>query len=310
MSFTGQVVGSVVGRLPASMIRAMASQYAAGASVEEAMAEVVSLEQRGIASTVSVLGEAASSEWYADKQVGELRSVLTAVDAHGAPLDIHLGVKPTALGIDVSHDLAVRSLTTVAGESEERGCIVEVDLEQIDYVDATLDLVRTVRASHLNVYGVVQAYLHRSSNGVQALTREGIPTRIVKGTYKEPGRVAFQLYESIRENYIALVRSYLESGVWVGIGTHDEFVIVKVLHLIKELGVSTDAYEFQMIMGIQETLRQSLVDAGHPVQVTVHFGTDLHLWSVRRLKENPEIARYALTGLTGRARERRHFTSR
>ncbi len=54
----------------------------------------------------------------------------------------------------------MRSLTTIAGESEERGCIVEVDMEQIDYVDATLDLVRTVRASHLNVYGVVQAYLH------------------------------------------------------------------------------------------------------------------------------------------------------
>ncbi len=47
MSFTGQVVGSVVARLPASVIRAMASQYTAGASVEEAMAEVISLEQRG-----------------------------------------------------------------------------------------------------------------------------------------------------------------------------------------------------------------------------------------------------------------------
>ncbi len=74
-------------------------------------------------------------------------------------------------------------------------------------------------------------------------------------------------------------------------------LIFRTIDLAEQLGVAGENYEFQMIMGIQEALRSSLVAAGHRVRVTVHFGSDLHKWSVRRLKENPDLARYAMHGM-------------
>ena len=297
MSVTGQLIGGVVSKLPPSLIRSMARQYAAGATVDEAMREVTSLRSRGLSATVAVLGEAATDETYVARHLTELRSVLAALPTSGG-LDLRLGVKPTALGVDVSPELAVQSLQSLAAVARERGCDIEVDMEQLGYVETTLDLVRRSRSVEQdNVYAVVQAYLYRTGDDVEGLIRDKIPTRIVKGTYKEQATNAYQLYESVRENFMGLVRRYLEAGVPVGIATHDEYLIVRALHLIRELEVPTDRYEFQMIMGVQETLRQRLVDVGHRVRVTVHFGSDLHLWSIRRLKENPEIAMYALTGI-------------
>ncbi|MFE7423125.1 proline dehydrogenase family protein [Rhodococcus sp. NPDC057529] len=299
-------MGGVVGTLPPSVIRSMAKQYAAGATVDDAMRVVGELRDAGINSTVAVLGEAATTEGYADQHMRELESVFDALRKAGrSDLDVRLGIKPTALGIDVSNELATKNLIAIASNAQDAGRIVEVDMEQLQYVDRTLDMVRSAKlSSYSNVYAVVQAYLHRTNNDVEQLIRDGIPARIVKGTYKEPLK-AFQLYESVRENFVALVRQYLEAGVFVGIATHDEYVIVRALNMIRELGVDPANYEFQMIMGVQETLRQSLVDAGHPVRATVHFGSDLHLWSIRRLKENPEIARYAVSGMADAVRHRK-----
>lgn len=296
-TLAGRVVGGTVGLLPPSMIRAMAKQYSAGDTLEAAMAEVAALGRNRMSTTLAVLGEAAVSQAYAATHLQELLGVVDAVANSPEPVDARLGVKPTALGIDVSLDFAAGQLDHLAQRAQAAGCIVEIDMEQLQYVDGTLALVRHARAERSNVYAVVQAYLHRTSADVDALIVDGIPARLVKGTYKEPAGQAFQLYESVRANYLAIVRKFLTSGVWVGIATHDEYLIAEVLQMIRSLEVPPDRYEFQMIMGVQTVLRQSLVDAGHPVRVTVNFGADMHLWSVRRLKENPEIARYAVAGM-------------
>lgn len=304
MSVTGQLMGGVVGRFPPSIIRAMAKQYAAGATLPEALQEVESLHQRGMAATVSVLGEAAGDERYAREQVDEFLAVASAAATANEPVDLRLGVKPTALGIDVSPALALSCLDRIAEGAAQHGRLLEVDMEQLRYVDATLDLVRQTRSRRGNVCAVVQAYLFRTPTDVAELVKDGIPTRIVKGTYKEGPADAYQLRESIRASYSALVRQYLAGGVPVGIATHDEFLIAQALNDIRELGVPSDAYEFQMIMGVQPTLRQALIDRGHRVRVTVHYGSDLHLWSVRRLKENPEISKYAARGIAEGVRRR------
>jgi proline dehydrogenase len=303
VSLTGRILGGVVGYLPPSAIRKMAKQYAAGATVQDAMREIRSLSNAGLASTVSVLGEAASSVAYADSQIRELCSVLNET-ARVGDLDVRLGIKLTALGLDVSKELAQQNLLYLASQAGEVGCLLEVDMEQLPYVDQTLNAVHEAHKTHSNVTAVVQAYLHRSRADVRSLVDLGIPARIVKGTYKEGPLNAYQLPEVIRGNFLALVRSYFEAGVPVGVATHDEYLIYRVLDLVDELGVAKESYEFQMIMGIQEILRGTLVDAGHKVRVTVHFGSDLHKWSIRRLKENPEIARYAMQGMSERVRGR------
>jgi proline dehydrogenase len=286
-------MNTVLDRLPASVVRRAARRYLGGATVSEAMDVVRSLAAQGVSATLAVVGEAAQTPEYAEQYLHEFLGVTDAIADTG--LDVHLGVKLTGLGLEFDPQLARTHLLSLAEAAAAIGSVVEVDMEQARYVDSTLETVRAARRTMPNVQAVVQAELYRTADDARALIADHIPTRVVKGAYKEGRAHAHARPEAIRDSYLDLVRQYLTAGVHVGVATHDEYVISHVLRLADELGVSADAYEFQMLKGIQEQIRGSLVRSGHPVRVTVSFGTDAHKWSVRRLKENPEIIRYMLT---------------
>jgi proline dehydrogenase len=295
MTATGRAMSGVLDVLPASVIRRAARRYLGGATVFEAMDVARSLAADGMPATLAVVGEAAATPEYADRHVRELLAVTDAVAGTG--LDVRLGVKLTGLGLGFDPQLARTHLFSVAEAAAAAGCVVEIDMEQARYVDRTLDIVRAARRTMSNVEAVVQAELYRTAGDVRALIADQIPARVVKGAYKEGRAQAYGRPEVIRDSYLDVVRQYLQAGVHVGVATHDEYLIFHVLRLAEELGVSADAYEFQMLKGIAEQLRAALVRSGHPVRVTVNFGADAHKWSLRRLKENPEILRHMLTSI-------------
>jgi proline dehydrogenase len=295
MTATGRAMSSVLDVLPASVIRRAARRYLGGSTVLEAMNVARSLAAQGMPATLAVVGEAAQTPEYADQYLQELLAVTEAVT--GTDLDVRLGVKLTGLGLVFDPQLASTNLLTIAEAAAAAGCVVEIDMEQARYVDRTLDLVRAARRTMSNVEAVVQAELYRTAADARALIADRIPARVVKGAYKEGRTHAYGGPGVIRDSYLDVVRQYLLAGVRVGVATHDEYLIFHVLRLAEELSVSPDAYEFQMLKGIQEQLRASLVRSGHPVRVTVNFGADAHKWSLRRLKENPEIIRHMLTSM-------------
>ena len=51
-------------------------------------------------------------------------------------------------------------------------------------------------------------------------------------------------------------------------------------------------YEFQMLLGVREARASELVAEGHRLRVYVPFGQRWYEYSLRRLQENPRIARY------------------
>lgn len=295
MTAAERVMSGVLEVLPASVIRRAARRYLGGATVAEAMDVARSLAADGMTATLAVVGEAAETAEYADRHRRELLAVIDAVA--GTDLDVRLGVKLTGLGLVFDQQLASTHLLSIAAAAAAAGCVVEVDMEQARYVDRTLDTVRAARRTMPNVEAVVQAELYRTASDVRALLAEQIPARVVKGAYKEGRTHAYGRPEVIRDSYLDVVRQYLKAGVHVGVATHDEYLIYHVLRLAEELGVSPDGYEFQMLKGIEQELRAALVRSGHPVRVTVNFGADAHKWSLRRLKENPEIVRHLLTSV-------------
>jgi proline dehydrogenase len=295
-------MSNVLDLLPASVIRRAARRYLGGATVFEAMDVARSLAAEGMPATLAVVGEAAATPQYADRYVRDLLAVTDAVAGTG--LDVRLGVKLTGLGLAFDSQLAKTHLVAIAEAAAVVGCVVEVDMEQACYVDRTLDTVRAARRTTSNVEAVVQAELYRTAGDVRALIADRIPARVVKGAYKEGPAHAYGRPEVIRDSYLDLVRQYLGAGVHVGVATHDEYLIFHVHRLAEQLGASSDAYEFQMLKGIQEQLRAALVRSGHPVRVTVNFGADAHKWSLRRLKENPEIIRHMLTSIRQPVRQK------
>jgi proline dehydrogenase len=152
---------------------------------------------------------------------------------------------------------------------------------------------------HENIGAVLQAYMRRSIDDVQRVIEAGFSLRLCKGIYDEPRSLAYKDFDTVRQNYIFLLDELLKGGIYVGIATHDEFLIWHALRLIHQLEVPEDRYEFQMLLGVDEELRSILVGAGHKLRVYVPFGEDWYEYSTRRLKENPKIAGYVARDVIG-----------
>jgi proline dehydrogenase len=149
------------------------------------------------------------------------------------------------------------------------------------------------------VGAVIQAYMRRSLEDVCRLVEAGVTVRLCKGIYDEPRKIAYKDFDTVRQNYIFLLDELLKGGTYVGIATHDEFLIWHALRLIHQLEVPEDRYEFQMLLGVDEELRGILVGAGHKLRVYVPFGEEWYEYSSRRLRENPKIAGYVAKDVLG-----------
>ena len=66
---------------------------------------------------------------------------------------------------------------------------------------------------------------------------------------------------------------------------------------IARMNLAKSRSEFQMLLGVAETMRGGLVDKGHALRVYVPFGERWHAYSMRRLRENPGIAMHIVRNL-------------
>jgi proline dehydrogenase len=293
-----RAIANSVPYMPKPFVARVARRYAAGEEIEDAVGVIRGLAKEGCLATVGVLGEFATDEQHTYERVDEYRRAMDALEEGGLE-DYRVAVKLTDLGLTLDKELCRRNLEEVLLYARERGRFLEVDMEESPFVSATLDMVLDMHERHGNTGAVVQAYLRRTFQDVQRLVEAGIPVRLVKGVYVESREVAYRDYDIIRENYVLLLEELLRGGVYVGIATHDEYLIWHALRLVHQMGLTKDRYEFQMIMGVQEELRRILVEAGHRVRVTVLFGKDWYEYSLRRLRENPRIAGYVTRDVLG-----------
>ena len=298
MGSLDSVIANSVPFMPKSFVARIARQYAAGEEVEAAVRVIGGLAREGCLATVGVLGEFATEERHTHERLNEYKRSLDALEKQGFK-DYRVAVKLTDLGLTLDKELCRKNLEEILLYARERGRFLEVDMEESPFVSATLDMVLDMHERHGNTGAVVQAYLRRTLEDVQCLVEADIQVRLVKGTYVESREVAYRDYDIVRENYVLLLEELLRSGIYVGIATHDEYLVWHALRLIYRMGLTKDQYEFQMIMGVQEDLRRILVEAGHRVRVTVLFGKDWYEYSLRRLKENPTIAGYVTKDVLG-----------
>ena len=101
----------------------------------------------------------------------------------------------------------------------------------------------------------------------------------------------------MRKNYLLALEKIIAQGVYPAIATHDEYLACAASALVDKYGLKRDQYEFQMLLGVDEELRRILIAAGHRLRVYVPYGRDWYPYSMRRLRENPEVARHVLKAL-------------
>ena len=303
MGILDRAIAESVPVIPRPIVRRISRRYIAGDTLDEAVETVRSLNERGCVATIDLLGESTESKADAAAKLRDYKRVIDALDKHG--LDSGISVKLTGLGLTLSEELCRANLEEIVEYAGARGRFVRVDMEDSPYTGVTLDMVVGLHGRHENVGAVIQAYMRRSLEDVCRLVEAGVTVRLCKGIYDEPRRIAYKDFDTVRQNYIFLLDELLKGGTYVGIATHDEFLIWHALRLIHQLEVPEDRYEFQMLLGVDEELRGILVGAGHKLRVYVPFGEEWFEYSSRRLKENPKIAGYVAKDVLGSLRRAR-----
>jgi proline dehydrogenase len=285
--------------VPKPVVQLFSSRYIAGATLAEAVECVRGLNAGGKMATVDVLGEEITSEDETRTIAQAYRDVFAAIDE--AKLDSNVSVKLTALGLGLSYELCRENLTEVVRAAAGYGNFVRIDMEDSSTTDDTLRLYRELREDgHDNVGVVLQARLRRTLDDVRTLADLRPSVRLCKGIYLEPGSIAFADYETVRANFVRCLDALFDAGCYVGVATHDEWLIEQSLARIAQRGLKPLEYELQMLLGVREQRRDELVSEGHRLRVYIPFGEHWYGYSLRRLQENPAMAGTIAKATAGR----------
>jgi len=285
--------------VPKPVVQLFSSRYIAGPSLADAVHVVKRLNGEGKMATIDVLGEEVAREEDARGIAQAYRDVFDEIERD--ELDSNVSVKLTALGLGLSYDTCRSNLEDVVRQAKADNNFVRIDMEDSSTTDDTLRLYRELReAGHDNLGVVLQAYLRRTLDDIQALADLRPNVRLCKGIYVEPSAIAFTDADAIRANFVRCLEALLDSRAYVGIATHDEWLIGRALALVGERALEREEYEFQMLLGVREQRATELVDAGHRLRVYVPFGDQWYAYSLRRLQENPAMAGTIARATVGR----------
>jgi len=277
--------------VPRQVVRRLSRRYIAGTTLTEACDVVRELNSQGKEATLDVLGEEVTLREEALGLRDAYRRALDTIEEEG--LRSNVSVKLTALGLKLDRDLCRADLTAVVEEAARFGNFVRIDMEDSSTTSETLALYRDLREGGQDNLGVVlQAALKRTLSDVGALADLRPNVRVCKGIYVEPAEIAYQDDEIIRLNFLDALEALFDTGSYVGIATHDDWLIGESLALVERRGLKTDDYEFQMLLGVRPELGDELVRDGHRLRIYVPFGRRWYEYSIRRLQENPKIAGY------------------
>ena len=301
MTILDRAIVRALPAVPRPVVKRLSSRYIAGETLADATDVVEALNRAGKEATLDVLGEEVTLREEATGLRDAYRRALETISEEG--LRSNVSVKLTALGLKLETELCRRNLTTLVEDAATSENFVRIDMEDSSTTSETLALYRGLRETgHDNVGVVLQAALKRTLSDIGALGDLRPNVRICKGIYVEPVELAYQEDESIRSNSLDALEALLDLGSYVGIATHDDWLIRESLALLERRGLGPDEYEFQMLLGVRPELGDELVLGGHRLRIYVPFGRRWYEYSIRRLQENPKLAGYVAVDTLKRLR--------
>jgi proline dehydrogenase len=273
-----------------------ASRFVAGETLDDAVPVLRRLNESGLLTNTTLLGEGVRDEAETQAVVAAYREALDRIQAEG--LRTNVALKLTALGLSSDEELARRNVAEVAAHAAARGNSIRIDMEESAHVDATFRIYRALRESgHDNVGAVLQSYLYRSENDLAALLPLVPNLRLVKGAYLEPEDVAYPQKSDVDAAYVRLLEASLAGEGFTAVATHDETLIEHTIAFARERGIPKERFQFQMLYGVRPRLQLDLVGRGYDVLVATPYGPEWYRYLMRRLAERPANLLFLLRNL-------------
>jgi proline dehydrogenase len=267
-------------------MRLGAGRFVAGVTLDDAVAALRRLNERGLWANTTLLGESVHDEAETLAVVAAYEEVISRLVDEG--LRANVALKLTHLGLELDEELAFENVRRLVRHARSRDSFLRIDMEQSPFVDATLRIYRRLRGEELdNVGTVLQAYLYRTEGDLSDLIPLQPNLRIVKGAYLEPADIAYPRKADVDAAYVRLVETSLTQSGYTAVATHDEKLIEHAIRFAAETGVGRDRFEFQMLYGVRPRLQTDLAGRGFKVRVATPYGPEWYPYLMRRLGERP-----------------------
>src|SRR5947208_2786681 len=336
MRMAGSAAGRrALGAATAAGVRHMAHRFIVGQSPKDALGVLRDLWHDGVASSVDLLGEATVTQPEADRYAARCAEALDVLpqayarwpdrpqlesDSAGPLPRANLSVKVSALtpllrpdAPDIGREDAAARLRPLLEQARDRGAHLHVDMESLDAMEATLDLVFGLLEDDEFGQGpstgiVLQAYLRESPDMLDRILewaganrgRPPLVVRLVKGAYwdhevieaRQHGWTApvFEDKAACDRNFEELTRRLLDARprVRVAIASHNLRSVAHAIAYDQSIGGAPGDMEFQILRGLGDDLAKALASFDLPVRAYCPVG-DLvagMAYLVRRLLEN------------------------
>ena len=290
------IITSAVAHLPKWAAKPFANPYVAGENQEDVLKKVKVINESGMSATVDMLGEHTKNQDVAKKITDQYCEIFQKIN--GMNLDCNISVKPTHIGLDISYRLARNNFLKLTSVARKFSNFLRIDMENSKVTNHTIKIYKECKSVYDKVGLVLQAYLKRSVGDLKLLSKQSFNSRICKGIYNESSQISIKDGNGINENYIKMAKLMYQSGSYSAYATHDQNLIDELISWIKTDNISKDLFEFQALYGVPMQGRlEQLVSKGYKVRIYVPYGKDWFDYSIRRLKENPNILKYVLNNL-------------
>ena len=286
------------------MIGKVASLYVAGDKLDDGLELAKKLNTKGFAATLDLLGEEVKNR----KQTNRIRNyyceLLDGIANWG--INCNISLKLTALGLKIDEDLCWDNLSVVLDKAREYDNFVRLDMENSEVTDATIDMCQKGQKYYPKCGTVLQSYMKRTLDDIDTLNSHNTNIRICKGAYKESEEIAYKGYQEVRDNYLKSTEKMMDNKIYIGLATHDLWLIAKLEEMIERKNYKKNMYEFQALSGvpIDKTLER-LIENGHKVRYYIPYGPEWYAYSLRRMKENPDIWKDTLKAFFFRSKHRK-----
>jgi proline dehydrogenase len=259
----------------------------AGETIEEGVNAARELLNRGITSSLDLLGESVHLESEANAAGNQYLAMMDRMAAQG--VEVNVSVKLTQMGLDIAEEICHANMARILDKARRLGGFVRLDMEGSAYTQRTLDFFRDRLCGeygrHCGV--VIQSALRRSERDIEELIAMQARVRLCKGAYLEPPDIAFQDKREVDRNYVSLMERLLLHGNYPGVATHDEKIIEHARGFVAREKIASQRFEFQMLYGVRRDLQARLRQQGFNMRVYIPFGTQWYPYLMRRLAERP-----------------------
>ncbi len=263
-----------------------AARFVAGETLDECVEVLRRLNEQGLYANTTLLGEGVLEPTATERVVAAYREILDRIASER--LQANVALKLTHLGLEIDEELAYANVRGLVEHAATLGGFIRIDMEQSEFVEATLRTYRRLREAGLDAVGtVLQSYLYRTPDDLESLLPLQPNLRLVKGAYLEPPSVAYPHKTDVDALYLRLMERMLLHAGHTAIATHDSALIQHAIRFAADHEIAKDRFEFQMLYGVRPQLQLDLARRGYKVLVATPYGPEWYPYLMRRLGERP-----------------------